>query len=113
MATQTITPAQEEIAKAMLERELSQIIFDAARKLRWLVARYPTFRATQTTSGFPDLVMVRKGRLIFAELKREGKDPTEEQRDWLEELRSIAFNVQAYVWRPRDWMDGTIEELLR
>ena len=111
MATQTITPAQVVIAREMLERDLSQLIFDAARKLRWLVARYPTFRPTHTTPGFPDLVLVRNGRLIFAELKREGKDPTDDQEDWLFALRGTAAEV--YTWRPRDWMDGTIEALLR
>ncbi len=113
MAIRTITPAEyrELAAKSMLERDLSQLVFDAARKRRWLVARYPTFRATQTTPGFPDLVLLRKGRLIVAELKREREEPSEEQKDWLEGFREAGVDVR--VWRPSDWLSGDIEEILR
>ena len=34
--------------------------------------------------GFPDLLMVRQGRIVVAELKSMGRKPTLEQRAWLE-----------------------------
>jgi len=109
MGVQAVT----EIARAMSEEDLARNVIDAALKLGWLVKRDPTWRPTSATPGYPDLTMVRNGRLIFAELKREGKDPTDAQRVWLEALANVAFSVQAYTWRPLDWLDGTIEEILR
>lgn len=62
-------------------------------------------------AGFPDLCMVRRGRVIFAELKMEGKEPTDEQQKWLEagllplpdlEQANRVF-VKAVCWHPSDW----------
>lgn len=50
--------------------------------------------------GFPDLVLVRRKRLIFAELKSQRGRLSPEQRDWWEALTHVA---EAYVWRPSDW----------
>ena len=78
---------------------------------------YHTRFSLKSAAGFPDCVLVsRDGRLLFAELKREGKWPTESrlgkgliprvlegQRDWLECLdRSCA---EAYLWWPSDIHD--------
>jgi len=57
-------------------------------------------RIQKVVSGFPDLVLVKKGRLIFAELKRELGVLSPDQMDWLEELRQC--NLEVYVWRPSD-----------
>jgi hypothetical protein len=46
--------------------------------------------------------MVKGPRLIFAELKAEGEQPTPEQREWLRDLAG-AGEVEVYVWRPSDW----------
>lgn len=59
--------------------------------------------------GFPDLVLVRGGRLVFAELKREAGRVRPEQRFWLVELAQCP-HVETYVWRPRDW--PTVERVL-
>ena len=59
--------------------------------------------------GFPDLVLVRGGRLIFAELKVGKNNPTDDQMRWLTELRRAHHYV--YLWRPCDWRE--IEEVLR
>jgi len=104
-----LTTAQHTVAKAMREKELSQLIFDAARKLGWLVARYPTWRPTGTVAGFPDLVLLRNGRLIFAELKSEKGEPIPAQQEWLDALREVAT---VYVWKPRNWLSGEIAEIL-
>ena len=62
----------------------------------------------QGDKGFPDLVLARGGRIIFAELKSEKGKPTPEQQAWLEALN---WGAEAYVWRPDDWPD--IERTLR
>lgn len=53
--------------------------------------------------GFPDLVLVRRPDIVFAELKRDGEKPTPEQQAWLDEFRACGLRV--YVWRPGDWPD--------
>lgn len=59
-------------------------------------------------AGFPDLVLVRRPHVIFAELKRENGRVTEDQQDWLDELRACGQSV--FVWRPSDF--DTIVEVL-
>lgn len=52
-------------------------------------------------AGFPDTVLVRPPRLVFAELKSESGSLTNAQKIWLELLR--ACHVEVYCWKPRDW----------
>ena len=54
-------------------------------------------------------MLARYGRLVFAELKLEGENPTHEQKIWLRFLSSAHSEV--HVWRPSDWSE--IEEVLR
>ena len=65
---------------------------------------------SKTSIGFPDLVLVRDGRQIFAELKVGKNKPTEDQLRWLTELRRCLPD-DVYLWRPSDWRE--IEEILR
>ena len=86
------------------EKRFSQRVFDLARLCGWLAARYPTFRPTGTTPGFPDLVLVHHGwgRLIFAELKMPKGRLSAAQDGWLAALRAVP-GVEVYVWYPSDW----------
>jgi hypothetical protein len=57
--------------------------------------------------GFLDTVMVRSGRLIFAELKSDDGELTPEQQQWLDDLLLVRKwqlgVIEVYVWRPADW----------
>ena len=53
-----------------------------------------------TVAGFPDLVMVRGPRIVFAELKRQTGTVTPQQQGWLDDLRRAS--VEVYVFRPSD-----------
>lgn len=53
--------------------------------------------------GFPDLVLVGRGRVIVAELKSEKGRPSIEQLDWLAAFG--AAGVERYIWRPDDFDD--------
>lgn len=95
--------------KPMGEREWQSQVLGFAALHGWRVAH---FRAARTAhgwrtavsadgKGFPDLVLVRGNRLIFAELKRDGEVPTPEQEQWFKALRGTQAEV--YLWEPRDW----------
>lgn len=55
----------------------------------------------QGDRGFPDLVLVKPPRLIFAELKVKGK-PRPEQNEWLKALIDSSC-AEVYFWAPADW----------
>ena len=60
--------------------------------------RYHTYRSKHSPAGFPDLVLVRDGRLIFAELKSEKGKLRPEQKEWIAALEETG--VEVYVLRP-------------
>lgn len=57
--------------------------------------------APRNPAGWPDLVLLRRPRVLFVELKREGEQPTPEQASWLDDLRACGQDVR--VWTPSDW----------
>jgi len=52
-------------------------------------------------AGFPDLVLCRPPRLIFAELKTVRGRLSENQQEWRNRLEQIE-GVEYYLWRPTD-----------
>ena len=77
---------------------------DAAQLAGWQV--YHTRDSRGSDEGFPDWVLWKPGRLIFAELKDDKRQPTPKQRAWLEGLQTVAdvpgSPVEVYLWRPAD-----------
>ncbi len=63
---------------------------------------YHTYDSRFSTKGFPDLILVRHGRMIAAELKTGKYKTTPEQDAWIEALSNIA-GVIAVVWRETHW----------
>ena len=64
----------------------------------------------RSNAGFPDLVLVKDGKLIFAELKKEKESyPSKDQRKWLAKLGQVmksSDNVLAVLWRPSsNWQE--------
>ncbi len=118
------------------ESDFQHKIVEYAKLRGWLVhaERPSTSRngkwatAIQGDAGFPDLVLARKGRVIFAELKRQGQKERPSQRRWLDALVSPAtfsggltaeavglllqamHQVAVYVWVPTHWPE--IERVL-
>jgi len=116
-----MTTAREVLDKSMSELDFARAVVDLALSCGWKVRQEPVWRAAtrkdDSAKGFPDLVLVREGRLIFAELKREKGKPSAPQEEWLTALRAHSWNCGALgrfhvaVWRPSDWL--VIERLLR
>lgn len=114
----------------MSEAELQRSVIELARLLGWRV--YHTRDSRGSAAGFPDLCMVRAGDLIFAELKTEKGKLSPAQCEWWALLGRVAercaycdhyanefpteppeHGVRSFVWRPAEWLDGTIETILR
>jgi len=100
---------EERIARAMSEAELSTCVKNLALAFNYLA--YHTWMSKHSQKGFPDWTFVKDGRLIFAELKKQLKKPEREQQQWLDEINKC-HGVEAYCWRPSDWLDGTICKIL-
>lgn len=79
------------------ERELLETIRELAAAFGWRY--YHTHDSRRSPAGFPDVVLVRPPRLIFAELKAAGGRATTEQTAWLADLAGCAA-AEVYVWRP-------------
>jgi len=63
---------------------------------------FHVFDSRKSDVGFPDLTLVKPGRLIFTELKSQQGKLTPEQTIWLDLLRHSVPGVEVYEWRPRD-----------
>lgn len=107
--TATLNRAQEILADAMSEAELQANVEEMLELFGWRFIHDRDSR--RNNPGFPDICAVRRGRLLFAELKTTRGRFRTEQRLWLEDLS--AAEVETYVLRPRDWHSGLIEEILR
>ena len=97
----------------------TQKVAITARVLGWKVHHNydsrKSNRRNANSPGCPDLILCRdhttrggRARLIFAELKREGEKPRDDQREWAAILE--ACGVEVYLWRPSDW--PTIDKVL-
>lgn len=134
-------------ALRVTEAQWQRTVIEAARAFGWRCAH---FRPAQTEqgwrtpveadgAGWPDLVMVRGPRLIFAELKSDKGTASPEQVAWLDALRGVeeavsycvgttdgeslldpnlsheadyhGTAVEVWLWRPADW--PFVEETLR
>jgi hypothetical protein len=84
-------------ALPITERQFSRQIDELTRTLGYVL--YHTFLSVRSAPGFPDDVLVRPPRIIFAELKSETGKLTAAQEGWLALLRQCP-GVETYVWRP-------------
>ena len=103
------------IAANMTERELQNNVVAMARALGWMP--YHTFDSRRSEPGYPDLTLVHAdtGRVIWAELKTAKGRLRPAQVEWLGALREVARDrgLEVYCFRSMDWIDGTIEAILR
>jgi len=95
-------------AAAVTEKDFMASVLEFARVCRWRA--YHTHDSRRSEAGFPDLVLARSGRIIFAELKTESGRVNQAQREWLGAL-SACPGVEVHLWRPGDW--GRIEQALK
>lgn len=93
--------------EGLSEKEFQAQVLSLARIGRWRV--YHTFDSRRSEPGFPDLVLVRGERMIFAELKTEKGRVSAAQKGWLTALGVVAdwpgSPLEVELWRPSDWDD--------
>ena len=104
----------------MTERELQDAIIETAKLLGWRIMHTRPARTQigwrtpiEGHAGFPDLVLLRPPRLIFAELKSKKGRLTQDQALWLNGFRASGPAIETYEWKPKHWESGEIEEVLR
>lgn len=90
------------------EKDFQATIIEVATIHGWLA--YHTHRSDRSAAGFPDLVLAREPRVIFAELKLADAHLSSDQKAWKLELE-LCPSIEYYIWRPTDWR--RIEEALR
>lgn len=108
--TMTLADGRQVLAAQCSEAALQAAITELAKACGWRV--YHTHDSRRSEPGFPDLVLERRRRMIFAELKTERGRLSATQREWLDALRSVP-GIQVRLWRPSDWQSGRIETELR
>jgi VRR-NUC domain-containing protein len=99
------------------EADFQSVVVEVARLAGWRVAHFRPARTdkgwrtpvTADGAGWPDLVLVRPPRIVFAELKSERGKVRPEQTEWLDVLRLLP-GTEVYLWRPNDW-DALVEVL--
>lgn len=104
------------------ERDFQRWVTDllSLRGWRWVhfrtsvghKGRYQT--AQDGAPGFPDIVAVREGRVLFIETKRQDGKTTDDQEAWLAVLAVCAGGgspVEVYIWKPSD--RASAERVLR
>lgn len=115
----TLTPAHLVVAKEMDEDALQSNVLDACKTFHWRVVHFrpaKTDKGWRTAvqgdgEGFPDLIALRGSRQLAVELKSMTGRVTEEQRAWLDAFAKAGS--ETHVFRPSDWLCGSIEVVLR
>lgn len=103
-----MTDAKAIMQASITEGELQGFVVTLARLHGWLA--YHTYDSRRSEAGFPDLCLVRGGRVIFAELKSEKGKVTAAQQRWIDAL-TASGTVEVYLWRPSDLDD--LDRILR
>ncbi len=111
----------------MTETELKDAVIELAGWLGWMVhhdrpaqnRRGEWATHIQGDKGFPDLCMARDGHVVFAELKSEKGRKANAQATWALAIATDGSTLTRggthsyHEWRPSEWLDGTIERILK
>jgi hypothetical protein len=91
----------------LTEAQFQRQVVDYAKLMGWTV--FFTHDSRHSPAGWPDLVCIRRPRIVFMEVKAERTPVTQAQTRTLAELR--ACGLSAFVVRPSDWQ--WVEKLFR
>ena len=92
-------PQRVPLPAATDEKTFMSVVLGFARAHGWKC--YHVLDSRGSEAGFPDIIACRRRVQLAIELKMPGKEPTAEQREWLDAL--ALSGAIAGVWRPADW----------
>lgn len=98
-----------ELRDTVTEDVFQAVVIDVARLFGWRVAHFRPGRTATgwrtavsgDGAGFPDLVLVRPGRVLFRELKVGRGELRADQAAWRDAL--LDAHQDWALWRPSDW----------
>ena len=102
------TPSQTPWWEVMTEDTFQTSVIQIAKDTGWML--FHDYDSRRSTAGFPDLVMTRDGRTIFAELKSQKGRVKAAQQEWLDALDKTE-GLEVFLWRPSD-MDEVVKNLM-
>lgn len=96
-------PADWPAARALFkdEADFQQQLTTAAKRMGYRC--YHTHDSRKSEPGFPDVVLAspRQKRIVYAELKQDGENLSEDQAWWAAAL--LEAGHEWYLWRFKDW----------
>ena len=106
------------MSNPMSEAQLQSAIVELAHALGYRAAH---FRPSLTSKGwrtpvsadgkgFPDLNLVKKGRVVYIECKSEKGKQSPEQIEW--ELAIRTSGAEYFLFRPSDWLNDNVVKAL-
>lgn len=100
----------------MTEQELKSAVVKMARDRGWLVFSTPQRDngiTVKSAKGYPDLTLCRWGRVMWFELKQDGRTLDPAQLEWFRHMPADAeLHSMAHVITPAALHDGTVAGLL-
>ena len=96
------------LAATLTEKEFQAQVVQLAKILGWKVQFH--WRSFHSPAGWPDLTLVRRDRIIHAELKTQTGKVSDKQQEWLDALTATG-KCEVHVWRPADF--DMLTEVLR
>jgi|688.fasta_scaffold19982_7 hypothetical protein len=103
----------------MSEKTLTELVKNALRNTGWRSAHFHdsrrqvkpgVFIGDSAAKGFPDIVAVRRTRLLVAELKSDKGKFRDGQEGWLDAFTCVGAEV--FVWRPEHWNSDAIWDVI-
>jgi VRR-NUC domain len=94
--------------KGTPRKQLEKVFMAEVTKLAGLTGwlYYHTYDSRRSSPGFPDLVMVKPPRVIFAELKSTSGKLSAKQSKWKDALEACP-GISYYLWTPQHWQEIT------
>ena len=111
--------ARRTLDTSISEKDLQDAVIAYMRQVGWLVAHFRPARTIEgwrtpvaaDGEGFPDVIALRGNRELVIEFKSATGKPMPKQRAWMAAFEQAG--VDTYLWRPSDWINGVIDEVVR
>ena len=100
---------EEKYYRTQTERQFQNFVIARALNNGWTYYHAPdnkpdkSGRIQNIVKGFPDMVLVKDGKIAYAELKTQTGRASVEQKEWLQKL--AATGADTFIWRPSMWKD--------